>query len=320
MIVTVTDTGLINLDALPGTGQERIELGIDRYLDNGGRDVKGITWTTPITLTRPVTIPAEMIIKPSGRHYNASPNLKANLDDRNASALVLEETRTGYAYGHHLENMNIRALSPCKALIDAGNGSNQVFHNCELDGREMTEYGILIGGEDADKAVNSIIEKTTITRCRYGVYYDQSGMNHTIRDGFIRHCSVGVAGEVRKLHIAGMMGMKNDVPVKVAGAQIVTIENTYFENDDLYFSGVGVLSITGSRAIKYIHADDVKIIRIVRNMAGVSQVDYKGGQPVYLEIAGNCFTMDTPPQSLASFRAHGGNEYRIEGNYTKPIQ
>jgi len=320
MIATVTDTGLINLDALPGTGQDRIELGVDRWRDNGGRALNGITWTNPITLTRPVSIPAEMIVKPSGRHYNVSPNLKANLNDRGASALVLEETRTGYAYGHHLENLNIRALSPCKALIDAGNGSNQVFVNCELDGRDMAENGILIGGDDPDKAVNSIIEKTTITRCRYGVYYDQAGMNHTIRDGFIRHCRVGVGGEVRKLHIAGMMGMKNDMPVNVAESQIVTIENTYFENDDLYLFNIDVVNITGSRAIKYIHADDVKIIRIVGNMAGVSQVNYKGGQPVYLEITGNRFTIDTPPESLASFRAHGGRKYRIEGNYIKPLK
>jgi len=157
-------------------------------------------------------------------------------------------------------------------------------------------------------------------RCRYGVRFQDAGSNHMIRDSFIRHCGIGVYGKVRKLHLSNMMGMKNDVPAKVAEAQIVTIENSYFENDDLYLFNIDVVNITGSRAIKYIHADDVKIIRIIGNMAGVSQVDYKGGQPVYLEIAGNRFTMDTPPQSLVSFRAHGGKEYRIEGNHVKALR
>jgi len=157
-------------------------------------------------------------------------------------------------------------------------------------------------------------------RCRYGVRFQDAGSNHMIRDSFIRHCGIGVYGKVRKLHLSNMMGMKNDVAVKAAGAKILPIENSYFENNDAYFSEVDVLSIIGSGAIKRIFCDSVNVVRLIGNMAGVSELNYEGRPPHYLEITGNRFTMDTLKSSLESFQRHGGEEYRIEGNYIEPIQ
>lgn len=232
-----------------------------------------------------------------------------DLNDSTKTAIYCRRD-AAYTRDQSFKNISFEPLSAAYAYIGGNNSYRQRYEDLIMTGErqsdnlKLVKYGVIIGADDGDKALDSEIDDCQITDFLVSpIKIYRAGNGHTIRNTVALRSSVGIDLDVSSALILRCQIETNDTAIVATGGDVYVNENTYIEDGTINLTNLQQFEYKNSRISGgSFNAYNVEAIILDNNRLGFgARILHQSGVKPIITVVKNQFERNTDLDAMLGY-------------------